>query len=256
MDCSPPGSSVHGISQEEYGSGLPFSSLADLPDPGIRTCISGICRLILYHWAIGEVQCFTRLHKLPNSLKRWGMVIFILQMRKSGAKCLSHCRRVRQWWTGLTLVSSAPRAFGPKPTWRRQGLLDFWPVTPELCSVHCPLSLLAAAVCVQLSGVFTAVPSGVSTLAVSPIQRCLTNGSELNTLKGSSGHVMRWLRNLNSSPSTEERTSHPGILSSGEELALQQAEDRVLAFCNMERWLLSAPWAVVVRAGPFSQNSH
>ena len=36
MHCSLPGSSVHGISQAEYWSGLPFSSPGDLPDPGIK----------------------------------------------------------------------------------------------------------------------------------------------------------------------------------------------------------------------------
>ena len=37
MDCSPPGSSVHGISQQEYQSGLPCPPLLeDLPDPGIE----------------------------------------------------------------------------------------------------------------------------------------------------------------------------------------------------------------------------
>ena len=36
MDCSPPGSSVHGILQQEYWSGLPFLSPGDLPDPGIE----------------------------------------------------------------------------------------------------------------------------------------------------------------------------------------------------------------------------
>ena len=34
MDCSPPDSSVHGISQAEYWSGLPFPSPGDLPHPG------------------------------------------------------------------------------------------------------------------------------------------------------------------------------------------------------------------------------
>ena len=33
MDCSPPGSSVHGILQARR---LPFPSLGDLPDPGIE----------------------------------------------------------------------------------------------------------------------------------------------------------------------------------------------------------------------------
>ena len=36
MHCSPPGSSVHGILQAEYWSGLPFPSPGDLPDPGIE----------------------------------------------------------------------------------------------------------------------------------------------------------------------------------------------------------------------------
>ena len=31
-DCSPPGSSVHGISRQEYWNGLPFPSSGDLPD--------------------------------------------------------------------------------------------------------------------------------------------------------------------------------------------------------------------------------
>ena len=35
MDCSPPGFSVHGISQQECWSGLPFASPGDLPNPRI-----------------------------------------------------------------------------------------------------------------------------------------------------------------------------------------------------------------------------
>ena len=37
MDYSPPGSSVHGILQAEYWSGLPFPPPGDLPDPGVET---------------------------------------------------------------------------------------------------------------------------------------------------------------------------------------------------------------------------
>ena len=36
MNCSPPGSSIHGIFRQEYWSGLPFPSPGDLPDPGIE----------------------------------------------------------------------------------------------------------------------------------------------------------------------------------------------------------------------------
>ena len=90
VDCSPPGSSVHGIilagileralvaqsciwlfatawtvahqaplsmgfSRPEYWSGLPFPSPEDLPDPGSLLH----CRQILYHWAVGEAILFT-----------------------------------------------------------------------------------------------------------------------------------------------------------------------------------------------------
>ena len=37
MDCSPPGSSVHGISCQEYWSRLPFPPPGDHPDPGIES---------------------------------------------------------------------------------------------------------------------------------------------------------------------------------------------------------------------------
>ena len=36
MDCSLPGSSVHGILQQEYWSGLPFPPPGDLPNPEIK----------------------------------------------------------------------------------------------------------------------------------------------------------------------------------------------------------------------------
>ena len=36
MGCSLPGSSAHGISQQECWSGLPFLSPGVLPDPGIE----------------------------------------------------------------------------------------------------------------------------------------------------------------------------------------------------------------------------
>ena len=37
MDYSPPGSSIHGILQASYWSGLPFPSPGDIPNPGIET---------------------------------------------------------------------------------------------------------------------------------------------------------------------------------------------------------------------------
>ena len=40
LDCSSPGSSVHGILRQKYQSGLPFSSPGYLPNPGIEPASS------------------------------------------------------------------------------------------------------------------------------------------------------------------------------------------------------------------------
>ena len=36
VDCSPPGSSIHGILQAKYWNGLPFPCPGDIPNPGIE----------------------------------------------------------------------------------------------------------------------------------------------------------------------------------------------------------------------------
>ena len=51
MDCSLPGSSVHGILQAKYWSGLPFPSPGDLPNPGIGS-VSLTSNL---HWQEGSL---------------------------------------------------------------------------------------------------------------------------------------------------------------------------------------------------------
>ena len=56
MDCSLPGSSVHGTFQARDWSGLPFPTPGDLPDPGMEPRLLRLlhCRWILYHWATQE----------------------------------------------------------------------------------------------------------------------------------------------------------------------------------------------------------
>ena len=51
MDCSPPDSSVRGILQSDYWSGLPCPPPGDLPDPEIEptSLVSCIGRQLLYH---------------------------------------------------------------------------------------------------------------------------------------------------------------------------------------------------------------
>ena len=57
IDCSPPGSSAHGIFKAKYWSGLPFSSPGNLRDPGIEPMSPSVAGRFFtteppcYHWA-------------------------------------------------------------------------------------------------------------------------------------------------------------------------------------------------------------
>ena len=48
MDCSLPGSSIHGIFQARMLEWLPFPTLGDLPDPGIEP-------MNFMHWQAGSL---------------------------------------------------------------------------------------------------------------------------------------------------------------------------------------------------------
>ena len=53
MDCHPPGSSVHGISQAIILEWVAIPSPGDLPDPGIETASAALQAdsLLLSHWS-------------------------------------------------------------------------------------------------------------------------------------------------------------------------------------------------------------
>ena len=71
MDCSPPGSSVHGIFQKEYWSG-PFPSPGDLFNPRIELT-TPVLQQILYCEAIREDI------KIPHGL---GQLTHMLHLEK------------------------------------------------------------------------------------------------------------------------------------------------------------------------------
>ena len=56
MDCNRPGSSVHGISQARIMEYIAISFSRESSQPRDGTCVSCICRWILYHWATWESQ--------------------------------------------------------------------------------------------------------------------------------------------------------------------------------------------------------
>ena len=63
MDCSPPGSSVHGISQARILEWIVISFSRGSSQPRDQTLISCICKWILYHWAaIGLPYTHTHTH--------------------------------------------------------------------------------------------------------------------------------------------------------------------------------------------------
>jgi len=68
MGCSPPGSSVHGISQTRILEWVAISSSGEFSRPRDQTYISCIGRQILYQWATWEAQ--RQAHsKSPSYLK-------------------------------------------------------------------------------------------------------------------------------------------------------------------------------------------
>ena len=72
IDCSPPGSSVHGISQARILEWVAISFFRGSSQPRGGTHISCIARRILYHWTTWETHCplslVTRGQVSPRSL--------------------------------------------------------------------------------------------------------------------------------------------------------------------------------------------
>ena len=79
MDCSPPGSSVHGISQARILEWVAISFSRGSFPPRDRTCIPCISRWILHHWATkrglegGDRSKNTaNLRAMPGSIPNYG----------------------------------------------------------------------------------------------------------------------------------------------------------------------------------------
>ena len=67
MDCSPPGSSVHGVSQARVLEWVAISSYRGSSWPRDQThvsCVSCIGGWLLYHWATWETQCESHINNV------------------------------------------------------------------------------------------------------------------------------------------------------------------------------------------------
>ena len=71
MDCSPPGSSVHGILQVRILEWVAISFSRGSSQPRDWTSVSCIGRQILYHWATWEAQNAVELFQKTKPLASW-----------------------------------------------------------------------------------------------------------------------------------------------------------------------------------------
>ena len=102
MDCSPPGSSVHGISQQGYSRGLSLPSPGDLPDPGIKP-ESPASSLPLSHQGSpsrGDLLSISSLLTYNETLERG----FLSLQERQGAVIATS--RVQIFWLVLLHVNS------------------------------------------------------------------------------------------------------------------------------------------------------
>ena len=85
MNCSPPGSSFHGILQARILSGLPFCSPGDLPDPGIEPWSPAL----QVDYLPAEPQGEPKNNRMgsPSLLQQ----VFLIQELNRG---LLHCRKI------------------------------------------------------------------------------------------------------------------------------------------------------------------
>ena len=97
MNCSLPGSSVDGILQAEYQSGLPFPSPGDLPDPGIKPRYPALQADSLPTELWGKPMLFIKTHLMRrvDSLEKTLMLGGIGGKRRKG------WQRMR-WLDGIT----------------------------------------------------------------------------------------------------------------------------------------------------------
>ena len=94
MDCSPPGSSVHGISQARVLEWVAIPFFRESSQPQDRTCVSWIGRQILYHWATCEAP------------QKWHVPIILIQHSVGSlkwARKITFCREQSSCFSGRQL---------------------------------------------------------------------------------------------------------------------------------------------------------
>ena len=129
MGCSPPDSSVHGIFQQDYKSGLPFPTPGELPVPRMEPhflCLLH-CRLIFYCW-VTYVEGFrnTDLSALMkgDEQNRWRKVQFSLATQL----CLLLCDPMDCRTPGFLVHHQLPELVQTNVHWAGDAIQPFHPL--------------------------------------------------------------------------------------------------------------------------------
>ena len=121
IDCSPPGSSVHGIPQQEYQGGLLCPPLGDLPNPGIEPVSlmsPALAASFFTTTATWEARCL--------SIHTWHLKIFCRAFPKAAPPCMltpAMCSIISLWWA-KSCYSNFPKY------WMKTGFLLYGCVVP------------------------------------------------------------------------------------------------------------------------------
>ena len=108
MDCSPPGSSVHGISQARILEWIVIFFSRGSSQARDRTCTSCTGRWILYHWATREVLAWSSIYKIQNEHS------FVFTLNCLIQPFLPHLKPLTSWISLFTLTSPASPSTGPE----------------------------------------------------------------------------------------------------------------------------------------------
>ena len=101
VDSSLSGSSVHGLSRQEYWSGLPFPPQGDLPEQG-----SNLCLLCLLHWQavslplhhLGGPECWIDYNfSMEISMDSGKLEVIVLCVQEQGRTCSWVVLILKQW---------------------------------------------------------------------------------------------------------------------------------------------------------------
>ena len=96
MDCSLPGSSVHGVPRQEYWNGLPLPSPGDLPGPGIEL-VSPASAGGFFTTEPSALKAFlailSNFTSVESSNKSWGLMFLFSPSYFSSNSCLLHFYR-------------------------------------------------------------------------------------------------------------------------------------------------------------------